>query len=93
MYIGVCSGPDTLVRGGGFTENGAEFSRLWVGMVFMDLDSSVKFYFICSEVCSDLEHFWDVFPVQFSPLQLRNVGFCMGKERLPLGDRVLVEES
>ena len=52
------------------SENGAEFSRFEVVMVFMDLDSSVKFYFVCSEVCSDLEHSWDVFTVQFSPLQL-----------------------
>ena len=54
MYIGVCSGPGTVVKGGGFTENGAEHRRLEVVMVFMNLDSSVKFYFGCSDACSDL---------------------------------------
>ena len=67
MYIGVCSGPDTVVRGGGFTENGGEYRILEVVMVFMNLDSSANFYFGCSEVSSYLWHFWDVFPVQFSP--------------------------
>ena len=70
---------DSVVRGVGFTENGAEFSILGVGMVLMDLDSSAKFYFVCSEVCSDLEQFWDVFPVQFSPYHCEtNVGFLHG---------------
>ena len=54
MYIGVCSGPDTVVKGGGFTENGAEYRRLEVVMVFMNLDSSATFYFGCPEVYSDL---------------------------------------
>ena len=54
MCIGVCSGPVTVVKGGGFTENGAEYRRLEVAMVFMNLDSSVTIYFVCSEACSDL---------------------------------------
>ena len=77
MYIGVCSGPVTVVKRGGFTKNGAEYGRLEVAMVFMNLDSSAKLYFGCSEVYSDLWHFWDVFPVPFSPSPLRNVGFCI----------------
>ena len=68
-----------MVRGADSLKNGAEFSILGVDMVFMDLDSSVNFYFICSEVCSDLEHFWDVFTVQFSPYHCEMWGFCMGK--------------
>ena len=78
MYIGVCSGPGTVVKGGGFTENGAEYRRFEVVMVFMNLDSSATFYFGCPEVYFALKHFWDVFPVQFSPWSLRNVGVCMG---------------
>ena len=54
MYIGVCSGPVTVVKSGGFTEKGAEYRRLEVVMVFMNLDSSAKFFFGCSEVYSDL---------------------------------------
>ena len=54
MYIGVCSGPVTVVKSGGFTEKGAEYRRLEVAMVFMNLDSSVNFNFGCSEVCFDL---------------------------------------
>ena len=67
MYIGVCSGPDTVVKGGGFTENGAEYRRLEVVMVITNLDSSATFYIGRPEVYSDLLHFWDVFPVQVSP--------------------------
>ena len=54
MYIGVCSGLDTVVKGGGFTENGAEYRRLEVVIVFMNLDSSTNYNFGCSEVYSDL---------------------------------------
>ena len=54
MYIGVCSGPDTVVKGGGFTENGAEYRRFEVFMVFMNLDSSAKFNIGCPEVYLDL---------------------------------------
>ena len=32
-----------MVKGGGFTENGAEHRRLEVGMVFTNLDSPAKF--------------------------------------------------
>ena len=41
-----CSGHGTVVMGGGFTENGAEYRRLEVVMVFMNLDSSATFYFV-----------------------------------------------
>ena len=54
VYWSLFRTPVTVVKGGGFTENGAEYRRLEVVMVFMNLDSSVKFYFGCSEVCSDL---------------------------------------
>ena len=63
-HIGVCSVPGSVVRGADSLKTELNSG---VDMVFMDLDSSVKFYFICSEVCPDLERFWDVFPVQFSP--------------------------
>ena len=43
-----------MVKGGGFTENGAEYRRFEVVMVFMNLDSSATFYIGCPEVYSDL---------------------------------------
>ena len=49
-----CSGHGTVVKGGGFTEKGAEYRRLEVVMVFINLDSSATLYFGCSEVCFDL---------------------------------------
>ena len=49
-----CSGPGTVVKDRVFTENGAEYRRLEVVMVFMNFDSSAKFYFGCSDACSGL---------------------------------------
>ena len=78
VYDGVSLWPACVVREVGFIENGPYSYRLWDGLRFMALDLSVRFNLVSSEVYSDLVHFWDVFSVQFLPLPLQCMGFCMG---------------
>ena len=44
----------------------------------MALDLSVRFNFVSSDDCYDLENVWDIVSVQFHPLPLQNMGECMG---------------
>ena len=68
-----------MVRGGGFTENGAEFSILGLVMAFMDLDSSVKFFLYVQMYVLT----WSISGMRFQyNLALTTAicgGFCMGK--------------
>ena len=58
------------------------------------LDLSVRFNFVSSDVCYDLENVWDIFSVQFHPLPLQNMGDCMGKailtDKLSMHPQILI---
>ena len=66
VYDGVCLGPVYVVRWVGFTENEPQSNRWGGDLRFMALDLSVRFNFISSDVCHDLENVWDIFQCNFT---------------------------